>query len=112
MVKKKSNEKENKTISAFKKRSERDLIQDTSAGPMICDTDNSNADIILETRLNNYRKTNTVVFSMRMNEDLLNRVKQRAREKSAELKADVPYQLLIIQAVEERYPVKNNRKEK
>jgi len=95
--------KKNESIKEFRERVSKDDIMDTTPDSIICDTDNSNVNIILETRLENYRESNNIVFSMRMNEDLLKHIKQIAREKSAELKVDIPYQLLMIQAIEEKY---------
>ena len=97
--------KKNESIKDFRERVSKDEIMDTTADPIMCDTGGSNANIILETRLGNYRDANDMVFSMRMNGDLLKHIKQIAREKSAKLKADVPYQLLMIQAIEEKYPM-------
>jgi cytidylate kinase len=97
--------KQNESIRDFRERVSKDEIMDTSPDPILCDTSNDNSNIVLETRLNNYRGSNDMVFSMRMNGDLLDHIKQIAREKSVELKKDVPYQLLIIQAVEEKYPL-------
>jgi len=97
--------KKKESVTEFRDRVSKDEIMDTTADPMICETGSGNADIILETRLGNYRSANDMVFSMRMNGDLLKHIKQIAREKSAGLKADVPYQLLMIQAIEEKYPL-------
>jgi hypothetical protein len=97
--------KKNENIVDLRKRASDQEIMDISPDPIICDTDNSDANIILETRLNGYRQDNTRVFSMRMNEDLLTHIKQIARKKSVELKRDVPYQFLMIQAIEEKYPL-------
>ena len=97
--------KKNESIKEFRERVSKSEIMDTTPDPMICETGKGDDSIILETRLGNYREANTMVFSMRMNEDLLNHIKQVAREKSVELKANVPYQLLMIQAIEEKYPV-------
>ena len=100
MAKKKKNE----SIADLRKRMSDQEIMNTSPDPIICDTEN-NANILLETRLGNYREANDIVFSMRMNGDLLKHIKQIAREKSVELKRDVPYQFLMIQAIEEKYPI-------
>jgi hypothetical protein len=92
-----------------------DLIQDTSAPPLICDVtaqdEDVNEDGIIEKKLKDYR-LNTVVFSMRMEQDLLTHIKQIAREKSAKLHIDVPYQMLISEAVIEKYPFSNNENKK
>ena len=101
--------KKNESIKDFRERVSKDEIMDTAPDPMICDTGGSNANIILETRLGNYRDANDMVFSMRMNGDLLKHIKQIAREKSVELKANVPYQLLMIQAIEEKYPMSKEK---
>lgn len=98
--------KKNESIAEFRKRTSDAEIMDTSAPPVDLDTtskdDDVNEDGIIETRLKNYR-VNDMVFSMRMNQDLIERVKQAAREESVRLKKDVPYQLLISMAVEDKY---------
>lgn len=100
--------KKNESIAEFRKRTSDAEIMDTSAPPVDLDITAPDEDVnengIIETRLKNYRK-DTIVFSMRMEQDLLDHIKQVAREKSAELKVDVPYQLLMIQAIEEKYPI-------
>ncbi len=100
--------KKKESIADFRKRVSNTEICDTSPPPLALDItakdEDVNANGIIETRLKNYRK-DTIVFSMRMEQDLLDHIKQVAREKSAELKADVPYQLLMIQAIEEKYPI-------
>lgn len=96
------------SLSDLRKRVSEGEILDTSAPSIDLDVnakdEDVNADGIIETQLRSYR-VNDMVFSMRMNQDLLERVKQAAREESVRLKKDVPYQLLISMAVEEKYPL-------
>jgi len=94
----------------MEKKKEKDGILDTRADEMVLDLhkrDDIYADtnsIIIETNLKEFRE-NTMVFAMRMNEDLLNHVKQKAREMSAKEKTDITYQMLISEAVANRYPL-------
>lgn len=103
--KKQEKKKEDQSISAFKKRSEKGLIIDTSPDPMICDTGNSDAPVVLETRLGGYRRADSIVFSMRMRQDVLEHFKQLAREKSVSEHRDVSYQQLITEAALKSYPM-------
>ena len=89
-----------------------DIIQDTSAPPIACDTtiknDNVNENGIMELRLKSHR-SNNMVFSMRMDQDLLNHIKQIAREQSAKSRVNIPYQMLISEAVLEKYPMSEEK---
>lgn len=103
--------KKNESIAEFRKRVSDAEIMDTFAGKMVLDVNAMNEDVnengIIEQRLENYR-INDIVFSMRMDYDLLKHIRQIAREQSARLKVDVPYQLLISEAVKEKYPFPKN----
>ena len=103
--KKQGKKKKDESISTFKKRSEKGLITDTSPNPMICDTDNSDAPVVLETSLGGYRRSDSIVFSMRMRQDILEHFKQLAREKSVSERRDVSYQGLITEAALKTYPM-------
>lgn len=100
--------KKNESIAEFRKRASSEEIMDTSAGEMMLDLNAKDPDVnengIIEQRLKNYR-INDIVFSMRMDQDLLEHIKQIAREQSAELKINIPYQMLISEAVVEKYPI-------
>ena len=99
--------KKKESIEEFRKRTESDGIMDTSADEMMLDVNAKDEDVrsdgLIETRLKNYRRDD-MVFSMRMNEELLHRIKQAARVESAKRKVDIPYQMLICEAVDEKYP--------
>ena len=103
MAKKKKNE----SIAELRTRTSGEEIMNISAPPMTLDVNAKDEDVnkdgIIEQRLKNHR-ANNMVFSMRMDQDLLNHIKQVARQESARLKIDVPYQMLIAEAVEEKYP--------
>ena len=60
--------------------------------------------ITLEGRLHP-NPPDSMVFSMRMSQRLLNHIKQKARELSYKEQKDITYQMLIAQAVEEKYPI-------
>jgi len=100
--------KKNESIAEFRKRVSNAEICDTSAPPVNLDVTARDEDVnengIIETRLKNYRK-DTIVFSMRMEQDLLDHIKQVAREESVRMKRDVPYQILIAEAVKDKYPM-------
>jgi len=49
--------------------------------------------------------SDSIVFYMRMKKDLLDRVKQIARERSYKEQLDITYQMLICEAVSEKYPL-------
>jgi len=95
-------------------KAQNSLIQDTSADPILLDVnakdENVNNDGIIENRLKNHRGSNTIVFSMRMDQDLLNHIKQIARKQSVKERIDVPYQMLISEAVLEKYPMPKEKK--
>lgn len=94
-------------------RMENNIIQDTSAGPIILDLNEKDLNVdskgILDTERTSKKAFDSIVFSMRMNIDLLNHIKQIAREKSFKEKRDISYQSLISDAVEEKYPLPKNK---
>ena len=101
------------------KKSKKDsIITDTSAPPMVLDTEakdpdvQSNSLLTQEARLHPSVPSDSIVFSMRMKKDLLDHVKQLARKKSYEEKRDISYQSLIAEAVEEKYPMQEKDNEK
>ncbi len=88
-------------------------ILDTSPDPLIVDT-SIKPDLLMtiESRLHPNIPSDTIVFSMRMDKDLLDHIKQVAREISFKTKKNIGYQTIINEAVMEKYGIKKEKKEK
>ena len=79
----------------------RDKILDMSAPSISIDVNSKDIeDEITESKLH---PVDSIVFYMRMKKDLLDYVKQKARERSYMEQTDITYQMLINEAIEEKY---------
>ena len=91
------------------KRKKKNNILDTKAGDIVLDINSPNDDVEADgVTLKNGGKSigpNTMTFYMRMNVDLLDHIKQIARERSYNEQKDITYQMLIIDALEKAYPM-------
>lgn len=88
-----------------------DIITDTSAPPTLLDLDAKDPDELRESLIHPPFSSNTIVFSMRMEADLLKRVKQYARELSFKEERDISYQKIINDIVLEKFPNEKNKGE-
>jgi len=89
------------------KRKQKNIICDTSQPPIDIDVNAKDEDpenVTIEARLHP-NPPDSQVFYMRMSGTLLNHVKQVARERSYHEQQDITYQMLICEAVAEKYPV-------
>ena len=91
-------------------RRKREDILDTSEPPMNLDVTAPDMDVrsdglIVQEGRSNALPADSIVFYMRMRQDLLNHIKQIARELSYKEQKDITYQMLICEAVEEKYPI-------
>ena len=88
------------------------LIQDTSADPLLLDIDSPEEgrmpDGLLTLQTQFPPRTN-YTYSFRISEDLVNHFKNEARKVSLERKEDVNWQRLIIGAALEKYPLLKER---
>jgi hypothetical protein len=112
MAKKKKKESPQIVVGNGEKRdTKKDDILNTSAGELMLDINKKDPDVqpdsllTIEARLHPNIPANTMVFSMRMEEDLLNHVKQIAREMSYKSKKNISYQAVINDAVISKYPL-------
>ena len=86
-------------------RKKNDIIQDTSAPPMNLDVNAPDPDNeITEAKLHP-SPADSIVFYMRLPKKLLDHVKQIARERSYKEKKDITYQMLIAEAITNKYPM-------
>jgi len=86
-----------------KRKKINDLIQDTSAPPINLDvTAKDEEDKITEAKLH---PADCITFYMRVRKDLLDHIKQIARERSYNEQKDITHQMLIIDALEKIYPM-------
>ena len=90
-----------------KRKKKNDLIQDTSAPPMNLDvTAKDEEDKITEAKLH---PCDSITFYMRAKKDLLDHIKQIARERSYNEQKDITYQMLINDALEKAYPMSEEK---
>ena len=106
-----ANEKKKITEKELDKQSIRlknNLIQDTSADPILLDTlaheDGRESDGLLTLRTQFPPRTNHT-YSFRIAGDLIDHFKNEARKASLERKEDVNWQRLIVAAALEKYPL-------
>ena len=86
-----------------RKRLKNDIIQDTSAPPINLDvTAKDEENKITEAKLH---PSDSITFYMRAKKDLLDHIKQIARERSYNEQKDITYQMLITDALEKVYPL-------
>ena len=91
------------------KRKKKDIMCNTSAPPMNLDTTgrdpNVQPDSLMTTEGQlHHSPADSIVFYMRMSDTLLKHIKQAARERSYKEQKDITYQMLICEAVAEKYP--------
>ena len=89
-------------------RIKNNLIQDTSAGPILLDInapdEERKSDGLLTLQIQFPPRTN-YTYSFRISGDLVEHFKDEARKVSLERKEDVNWQRLIIAAALEKYPI-------
>jgi len=96
-------------------KSRNNLIQDTTAGPLILDTSSTteeegrNSDGILTLQSFSSSRSN-YTYSFRITGDMVEHFKNEARKVSVERKEDVNWQRLIIGAALEKYPMEKEEK--
>ncbi len=89
-------------------RKRNDIIQDTSAPPINLDVNAPDLEnTLLESRLHP-SPADSIVFYMRLPKVLLDHVKQIARERSYKEVKDITYQMLIAEAIADKYPMEDN----
>ena len=91
-----------------KRKKKNSIIQDTSAGEMILDVTAKDSKVQSDSLMTTEAKlhpSESITFYMRMSKDLLDHVKQTARERSYNEQKDITYQMLIIEAVAKTYPL-------
>jgi len=91
------------------KRKPKDIMCDTSAPPMDLDVTGKDPNVQPDSLMTTEAKlhpspADSIVFYMRMSKDLLDTVKQAARERSYKEQQDITYQMLICEAVAKKYP--------
>jgi hypothetical protein len=88
------------------------LIQDTSADPMLCDVnapeEGREVDGLLTLRTQFPPRTNHT-YSFRIAGDLIDHFKNEARKASLERKEDINWQRLIVAAALEKYPLSKEK---
>ncbi len=100
--------KKNESIADFRKRTDADLIQDTSADPLLCDTNAPEEGRTIEgllTLTRDLKRSDNITISWRIPDDVLKHAQRVAMEESLKNKENIHYQKLVLGCFLEKYPM-------